>query len=801
MSTASPLFSLCSMRRAYLAFLILLFLGFSYVAQGQVSTYRSIKLQGKSRYNYAPHRVVHQLPKKSYSPLVVYIAQSGVKAYEYAFGGQVLNEPKLGTACFILREKRGYVELVEASAKLVGKPRGLWSFLYGSKNHFKDIKGVNYLGWVSKKSLLYYSHSYVSPDNLRPLRYAVGVSKLKQLYELKPYLQGDSLQVYNDPFLREKQEKTKLKMGELIYAYKQDASGKSILVSDCPNLQDGKRKVLGWIPSGMLAEVGQGEIYRFQDEGNTNPSHPKSIEGVSELYTDKLDTLTIQQESLNAHMLFLRDRACRDMHVSDTLQGEEQLSESFSELVFPLSVWDKASNRFLNILGGEISMQDVARMRRGSQRLSCHVIFFESDWSRLRPVLSAFQRLALIAPSYKQCLFSASIIGSQSIRYLAPSTDLASWLDFLLSGKGAKGQTRSGGFSSALDELMKAIPNDNFAGNLLFVFGSRQTLNLSNQQIQGLARRSIIPVFLQTSGEASDDGQDFLLNAKELLNSYIIAYDKYVSGYLVDAGLKRPYLFGDYGSEEKVYLLDAPESSLVMGGIAYPSAGSTLSGRAVENCLDTLQHQFDARSKLLLESLGKYEAKLGILRSEPNPVLVGLHSRDSLIETPISKIDRNAASDTYYTSLWLSDSVSHSLQGGYLLSEDEVQGLLQSYERLLPEFTDSLGKEELSYLRRIYKEEAYRLKQALAQQLLPKHYKLSELFELSIGVRSSSELFFRLEPKKLSTKLLQQSELNASYHELLARRKRLESIYREGKLEIVSQGGTNYYFIPQTLLP
>ena len=630
------------------------------------------------------------------------------------------------------------------------------------------------------------------------MRYAVGISKLAQLYELKSYLRGDSLQVYSDPYLKERQKKTALTIGELVYAYKQDASGKSILISDCSSLQDSKRKVLGWIPSGMLAEVGQGAVYRFQEGDNLSLI---GVEGVSALYADQLDTLTIKQENLNTNTVFVRDRGCRDKLVTDSLQGILQLSEGFSDLVFPLSVWDKASNRFLNIEGGEISMQDVARIRRGSQRFSCHVVFFESDWSRLRPVLSSFQRLALIAPEYKQCLFSASVIGSQGIRHLAPSTDMASWLDFLLSGKGAKVQTRTGGFSAAMDELMKAIPNDNFAGNLLFIFGSKQALNLSNQQIQGLARRSIIPVFLQTSGEASDDGQDFLLNAKELLNSYIIAYDKYVSSYLVDAGLKRPYLFGDYGSEEKVYLLDAPESSLVMGGIAYPSAGSILSGRPVEICLDTLQRQFDARSKLLLESLGKYETKLGILRSKPNPVLAKLHARDSLMETPLSGIDRNAASDTYYTSLWLSDSVSKNLQSGYLLREEEVQSLLQNYERLLPEFTDSLRKEELSYLRRIYKEEAHRLKQALAQQLLPKHYKLSHLFELCTGVRPSKELFFTLEPRELCLKTPQLSELNTGYHKLLAKRKDLEATYRDGKLEIVHQGGASYYFIPQILLP
>jgi len=359
----------------------------------------------------------------------------------------------------------------------------------------------------------------------------------------------------------------------------------------------------------------------------------------------------------------------------------------------------------------------------------------------------------------------------------------------------------AGGFSSAMDELLKAVQPDNFGGNLCFVFGSKQTLSLSSQQIQGLARRSIIPVFMQISGEASDDGQDFLLNAKELLNGYIMTYDKYISSYLVDAGLKHPYLFGEYGSEEKVYLLDAPENSLVMGGVAYPGAGSSLSGRAVENSLDTLLWQFDARSKLLLESLGKYEAKLGILRSQPNPVLQKLHARDSLIQKPLSQIVRNAASDTYYTSVWMPDSVVERLQGGYLLSEDRVQELLQGYERLLPEFTTGLGDDELSYLRRTYKEEAHRLKAAWRQQLLPKHYTLSDLFELSLGVRSSDVLLLKLEPRELSSYILRHSDLNEVYAQLVSKRKQLESDYRDGKLETVVLGGASYYFIPQTLLP
>ena len=130
-----------------------------------------------------------------------------------------------------------------------------------------------------------------------------------------------------------------------------------------------------------------------------------------------------------------------------------------------------------------------------------------------------------------------------------------------------------------------------------------------------------------------------------------------------------------------------------------------------------------------------------------------------------------------------------------------MQELLQGYERLLPEFTTGLGDDELSYLRRTYKEEAHRLKAAWRQQLLPKHYTLSDLFELSLGVRSSDVLLLKLEPRKLSSYILRHSDLNEVYAQLVSKRKQLESDYRDGKLETVVLGGASYYFIPQTLLP
>ena len=64
MNTATSLFSLCSTRRAYLSFLILLLLSFSQVGKGQVGTYSSIKLQGRERYNYVSGRVVYHFPRE-----------------------------------------------------------------------------------------------------------------------------------------------------------------------------------------------------------------------------------------------------------------------------------------------------------------------------------------------------------------------------------------------------------------------------------------------------------------------------------------------------------------------------------------------------------------------------------------------------------------------------------------------------------------------------------------------------------------------------------------------------------------
>ena len=133
----------------------------------------------------------------------------------------VTQEQELGNSYYIVGEKNGYYELVQADSKSVGKPKGLFGFLYSARRHFKDSKSLTYIGWMPKSKLLLHNHAFVSVENHRPLRYCVGISDIKRLYGLHHFLKGDSLSVFADPGLKQALPQ-KIVMGEFVYIYKVD---------------------------------------------------------------------------------------------------------------------------------------------------------------------------------------------------------------------------------------------------------------------------------------------------------------------------------------------------------------------------------------------------------------------------------------------------------------------------------------------------------------------------------------------------------------------------------------------------
>ena len=86
------------------------------------------------------------------------------------------------------------------------------------------------------------------------------MTDLSRLFSLSRYFRGDTLSVYGEPFLKNRVDGGVLN-GQIVYAYKYDKSKRSVLISDSPSLEDASRKILGWIPADLLAEVGQNRAF------------------------------------------------------------------------------------------------------------------------------------------------------------------------------------------------------------------------------------------------------------------------------------------------------------------------------------------------------------------------------------------------------------------------------------------------------------------------------------------------------------------------------------------------------------
>ena len=122
------------------------------------------------------------------------------------------------------------------------------------------LKNSPFVGWIDKNSVLEYNHAFVSKENNFPVRYRIGASTVSRLSNIKRFFTLDSLNLYSDPFFLDK-SKGKLVAGQIVYAYKYDASKQAILVSDRPSLSDSTRTALGWIPADLTAMVGQNHVY------------------------------------------------------------------------------------------------------------------------------------------------------------------------------------------------------------------------------------------------------------------------------------------------------------------------------------------------------------------------------------------------------------------------------------------------------------------------------------------------------------------------------------------------------------
>lgn len=780
------------MKRSYksytLAWLLILI---SYIDStplwGQVSVWDRARIIGKTGFNYSPDADFYPSSKKNRANRIVYSDRSGNQAYEDPYFQYKRKQQDIGIPYYIIGEKNGNYELVQAEPDIFGKPKTFFSFLLNKKRHFKDPKKVNYTGWIPTDNVLIFSHAYIDEKNNQPIKFRVGITDLKRLFSLSQYFRGDTLNVYGEPFLKN-QLKEGLLNGQIVYAYKYDKTKRTVLVSDRPSLEDTSRKVFGWVPADLIAEIGQNKAFLI---GNENLSD--SILGIQ----NSIDTFHIHETNLQSRVLFNYVGNTKYPHYYDWEK---------TKINIPITVWNKHWNNLINIKGGNVFASDIQRMEKEQKQVNIHFLYFNSERKQVKIFCNTLQNMKLKMSPGKKYSFTSTCISSKGNRYSSLTSDFAEWLDFIGNDTIYKNSIPSlehAGLDAALKQILEDVEGGIFENNLFVILGNKQVLDIKHELTTKLAQKSGCLLFVQMTRSNDIPYQNFILQAKTVLSNLSDEYVDFISNYIVDGNLVKPELFQNIETEDaNIYLYDVPAQSLSIGGIIFPKGHETLQNATLELVLDSINSDIETINHNLLNSLHFHQRKLGTLRSRPSCDLKKIFMRSALADSlQLTAINRNSVLDTYFIKLSVPDSVLCKYKDGYIFNETELENLLQNYRGLLPEFSDSIRKKEFRVLRKVYRKQRKSLNRAFYRKLLKRKTVIADHFYYKTGIPVNEELLRTLKIGHLKVKKCRKNDFHDIYPTLIDKLKNLEAMYLENSYETVMMAGETYYFIPKHLLP
>lgn len=752
---------------------------------GQVSVWDRTRTTGKNIFNYRPGEEKNPAVKKDRSNLIVYSDRNGNQAYEDAYFQRKRGKQEIGVPYYIIDEENGNYSLVRANQDIIGKPKVFYSFLLSKKRHFKDPSKVEYAGWIPTDNILMFDHAYIDKENNQPVKFRVGLTQPNRLLDMGKYFSGDTLSVFGEPLLKNRMEGGLLS-GQIVYAYKYDKSKRSVLVSDCPTLDDDSRKVFGWIPSDLIAEVGQNRSFLLSDR-----NYSDSIPGL----TDTHDTLHIHEASLQSKILF--DYAGNAQQASLSESGHTNIN-------IPVLVWNRRWNNLINIKGGNVHSYDIRRMEKENNLVNIHFLYFEREQQRANMLCNTLQNMKLKLSPDVQYRFTATCISNSGNRYSQVLSDFSQWIEFITTDSIQISSSRgNSGLNNALSNIINTINGNVFDKNLFIILGSNQNLKINESLITRAGQKSASFLFVQTNRSYDTPYQDFVLQAKSTLDELSRQYVNHIANYIVDDKLIKPELFRNLETDEaNIFLFDVPSKSLSAGGIIFPKGRGILHNTALELALDSINLNIQMTNETLLKSLQYHESKLGALRSRPTTdlkeIVRKVYKNDTL---RMERMSRNSVSDIYFTKLSVPDSSLCKYEEGYVFNEKELEDLLQNYRGLLPEFADSIQKKEFRVLRRVYRKQRNSINRSFHRKLLKRNAAISDLFYYRTGIPAEEELLYNLKIRKLKQRKCKKNGFHSTYPAVIDKLKILEGMYAEQTFETVSISGETYYFIPKHLLP
>ncbi|MBL4746752.1 MAG: hypothetical protein JKY08_10335 [Flavobacteriaceae bacterium] len=769
--------------------LLFLFIGSNCTLFSQVKKYSAVNKIERTTYNLLEDAASKRKQKKDKNLKIVYSDRAKNNVYLDPYALKKGEQQAFLTPYYVINEKNNFVEVVKLDASLLGKPKGLLSPVYSGKYTFKTAKSVQYVGWIQKDKLLLFSHPKISEYNYRPLRYMLGMSELNTLFNLRKYLDKESVYLYESPKLKNKISKS-LVLHQFVYLYKYNEAKTAALVSNLKNMHasDSSKQVMGWVPAAMLRYIGQQQVMDIRKTDSLR-------------FSAKIDTLreSIKNDDIASEFLYVNLN-----HKKDVLTDNASLN-----VTVPLNVGNNFDNKLINVEGNNLLIRKIKKINKENRIINFHYIFDCSPdlKSQQLQLISSLQRIWVqiseneIYNGY-EINFSASSYGCNTFYNFPLSNSFTAWVDYIheaVSNPPSMEPKNTGGHGimKCLDFSLSGLQPHSFTNNMIMIVGAKKFKNLNDLEriSEKLALTSSRLIFYQLENNSNKDYQDYILQSKRILSSVGEKFASFMKGYTVENRLvKKEHIFAKIPAKDNMYIYDAPENSVSQGGLVFPKINELLDPTSFDMALDTVLSKTIRFNKMMVNSLEVNADKLGFFGAKLGDRIHQIIENDTVFNQ--KTVPKLALKTRYVENRNFISKENNASVQGFLLSASELETLIDAYRSLSPKISKALKRKDRNFIFRLYKSNVHGINDMILKNELDTDSSLSELFFLKTGFPVGIQCFDDISVADLRSKRRVPNDMFLDIMNYLRfKTEDLESILEQGKGVEVKGESSNYYFI------
>ncbi len=760
----------------------------------QVKKYTKIEKTKRNTYNLEETAKTRKRQRKDKSVYKVYSDRSKNLVYLDPYAQKKGEEQDILTPFYVLDQENDYLEVATADPEVLGKPKGLFSFLFSGKRTFKDAKKAKYVGWVHKDNVIHYAHPKLSEYNYKPMRYAVGVQDLNTLYTIEKYVKEDSVYVFKDPLFKEKSDK-KLLLDQFVFLYKYNPNKKAALVSNLAHLkpEDSVSRTIGWIPGSLLKQIGQQQVYAI----------------------DQVDSLAFFEKTKGTYT-YIDANEIGGGFIYDLSKHKEKIiqTEDSTTVAVPISVWNHYDNKLINVDGEDVLIRKLKDIKADNKIVNFHFIFDCAEELKKKQLLlmSSLQRIWVLLSTeekYKgyEFSFSASSYGCGKFYALPKTKSFSLWVDYLqnifLDTKNyVASEKNTKGIEQCFEYATADMAKQSFTNNIIMVAGEERFFTPPNIKdiTQKLGQTSSRIIFYQLENKADDQHQDYLLQAKDILGRVSTNHSGFIRAFIVENDLiKNENIFTSIPSVDNIYVYDSPDNSTYQGGVVFPKINKTLSATSFDKALDSVLSTTIRFNATFTGSLEYHAKKLGFLRSKSGEQIKEMILRDTTYSNSLGMLPRNYMYEKYYKNKKYSPQDNPDAVTGYLLSKEELEIAIDSYKSLVPLFSKEVKRKERRRLYRMYRKNSRNINKDLFRRTLRRKDYLADLIFTKTGIPVKNDFLLKTKIKHIKRKRrTSHAAFTKIVKELREKIEVLEEILSKKNTKMYTDGSKKqYYFISE----